>query len=178
QWSWDAAFIAVGRSWTDQQRAQLELESLFAAQWENGLLPHIVFNPAAPPDSYFPGPDFWDAGRAVGRGGRVTPATSGITQPPLHARAALEVYRRAADRAGALAFLRRLYPKLSAQHDYLARWRDVARHGLAVIVHPWESGMDNAPIWDEDLDGLEIPAGALPPYRRHDLVHADPADRP
>src|SRR5882724_7860652 len=42
QWSWDAAFIAIGRSWYDQQRAEQELESLFAAQWANGMLPHIV----------------------------------------------------------------------------------------------------------------------------------------
>ena len=177
QWSWDAAFIAVGRSWTDQRRAQSELESLFAAQWANGMLPHIVFNPAAPPGSYFPGPDFWDAGRAVGRAGRSGPASSGITQPPIHARAALQVYQRASDTGEARAFLARLFPKLSAQHDYLAGSRDPAGHGLAVIVHPWESGMDNAPIWDDDLE-LAVPPGVLPPYRRHDLVHADPADRP
>src|SRR5215208_5049924 len=53
QWSWDAAFIAIGRSWLDQSRAERELESLFAAQWANGMLPHIVFNPALPAGSYF-----------------------------------------------------------------------------------------------------------------------------
>ncbi|HVQ95000.1 MAG TPA: trehalase family glycosidase [Mycobacteriales bacterium] len=177
QWSWDSAFIAIGRSWLDQRRAEQELESLLDAQWANGMVPHIVFNPAIPPGSYFPGPDFWDAERGNGRRGKGGPATSGITQPPLHARAALEVYRRAADRTQAREFLTRLYPKLTTQHDYLARHRDPAGHGLAVIVHPWESGMDNAPIWDADLD-LEIPPGVLPVYRRHDLAHADPADRP
>jgi len=175
QWSWDAAFIAVGRSWYDQQRAEQDLESLLAAQWTNGMLPHIVFNPAVPPGAYFPGPEFWDSDRAAGH--RRGPATSGITQPPLHALAALEVHRRARHPVRAQAFLERVYPKLVAQHDYLARWRDPAGHGLAVIVHPWESGMDNAPIWDEDLR-LAIPPGVVPPYRRHDLVHADPGDRP
>lgn len=33
QWSWDSAFIAIGRSWYDQQRAQTELETLFNGQW-------------------------------------------------------------------------------------------------------------------------------------------------
>jgi hypothetical protein len=175
QWSWDAAFIAIGRSWYDQARAEQELDSLFAAQWTNGMLPHIVFNPAVPAGTYFPGPDFWDSEGADGH--RQGPATSGITQPPLHALAALEVHRRAQDPARARAFLARLYPKMVAQHDYLARWRDPAGHGLAVIVHPWESGMDNAPAWDEDLK-LAVPPGAIPPYRRFDLVHASPADRP
>jgi glycogen debranching enzyme len=32
-------------------------------------------------------------------------------------------------------------------------------------------------VWDEDLK-LAVPPGAVPPYRRHDLVHADPVDRP
>jgi hypothetical protein len=175
QWSWDSAFIAIGRSWYDQQRAEQDLESLLAAQWTNGMVPHIVFNPAVPAGAYFPGPEFWDSSRAAGH--RHGPATSGITQPPLHAFAVREVHRRAPDPVQARAFLQRCYPKLVAQHDYLTRWRDPAGHGLAVIVHPWESGMDNAPIWDDDLR-LAVPAGVVAPYRRHDLVHADPSDRP
>jgi len=65
-----------------------------------------------------------------------------------------------------------------AQHEYLARERDPARIGLATIVHPWESGLDNSPVWDRDLGEIEIPPGALPPYQRHDLAHANSADRP
>jgi mannosylglycerate hydrolase MGH1-like protein len=176
QWSWDSAFIAIGRSWYDQPRAQTELETLFDAQWANGMLPHIVFNPAVPPASYFPGPDFWQSNSASASPAGIE--TSGITQPPLHAAAALEVYRHAADPPQALAFLERLYPKLVALHAYLERWRDPDQSGLAAMVHPWESGMDNSPAWDAALSGLEIPPGALPPYQRFDIFHADPADRP
>ena len=39
QWSWDAAFNAIGLATTDLPRARLELDSLFAGQWRNGLLP-------------------------------------------------------------------------------------------------------------------------------------------
>jgi pimeloyl-ACP methyl ester carboxylesterase len=81
--------VAIGRSWYDQPRAQTELETLFGAQWANGMLPHIVFNPAVPPGSYFPGPGFWQSNRASGAPQGI--ATSGITQPPLHAAATLEV---------------------------------------------------------------------------------------
>lgn len=176
QWSWDAAFIAIGRSWYDQRRAQQELESLLAAQWATGMVPHIVFNPAVPPEDYFPGPDFWQSERSPNAPRNLR--TSGITQPPLHARAALEIYQHAADRDEALAFLGRVYPKLAAQHAYLARWRDLGGQGLAAIVHPWESGLDNSPLWDSELNSLEIPPGALPPYQRADLKHANAADRP
>ncbi len=176
QWSWDAAFIAIGRSWVEQDRAQRELESIFEAQWSTGMLPHIRFDPEVPDDAYFPSPGFWQSDRSPAAPRGVP--TSGITQPPLHARAALEVWRHAGDRAEALAFLRRLYPKLAAQHAHMARWRDPDGRGLAAIVHPWESGEDNSPLWDGVLEHLEIPPGTLPPYQRYDKRHADPADRP
>jgi hypothetical protein len=176
QWSWDAAYIAIGRSRVEQRRAQRELESMFEAQWSTGMLPHIRFDPAVPDDAYFPGPSFWQSGRSPAAPRDVP--TSGITQPPLHARAALEIWRHAHDRDEALAFLARLYPRLARQHAHLARWRDPDGRGLAAIVHPWESGQDNSPLWDDELDNLEIPPGSLPPYRRYDILHADAADRP
>src|SRR5215213_2685660 len=55
QWSWDTGFIAIGLAHLDTSRAAGELTSLFRHQWTNGKVPHIVFNPDAPPDSYFPG---------------------------------------------------------------------------------------------------------------------------
>jgi hypothetical protein len=176
QWSWDSAFISLGRSWYDERRAQLELETLFSAQWANGMLPHIVFNPAVDEEQYFPGPGFWDSRRSPDAPRDI--ATSGITQPPIHARAALEMHRHARDVQGSRAFLARLYPKLAAQHAYLAHHRDPTGTGLPIIVHPWESGLDNSPIWDRDLRDLVIPPGGVPPYRRSDILHADPADRP
>lgn len=176
QWSWDSAFVSIGRSWHDEDRARRELVTLFGAQWANGKLPHIVFNPAVPDDTYFPGPRFWQAERSPHAPRGV--ATSGITQPPIHARAALEMHRHTTDADASRAFLRALYPRLVAQHRYLESDRDPLNLGLPVIVHPWESGLDNSPAWDRDLADLAIPPGAIPPYKRFDITRADPADRP
>ena len=41
QWSWDSAFMAIGRSWYDEAKAQQELRSLFRAQWADLSLIHI-----------------------------------------------------------------------------------------------------------------------------------------
>ena len=177
QWSWDSAFIAIGRSWYDQDRAQQELRSLFAGQWADGRVPHIVFNPTVAEDAYFPGPAFWQSSQRSPKAPRDV-QTSGITQPPIHARAALEMHRHATDVDGSKAFLAWLYPRLVAEHDYLDGQRRVAGTELPVIMHPWESGLDNSPVWDRDLTEMVIPPGAIPPYRRHDLDHANPADRP
>jgi glycogen debranching enzyme len=162
QWGWDAAYIAIGWSWIDPQRAAAELESLLGGQWPDGRVPHIVFHPDVPEDAYFPGPAFW--------GG----ATSGLTQPPLHARAALEVARRGAG----TEFLRRVFERLAAQHAYLASRRDRGGGGLAAIVHPWESGLDNSPAWDAPLAAVRLPAAGVEPYERRDRRHVDASERP
>jgi glycogen debranching enzyme len=171
QWSWDTAFVAIGWSWLDPPRGATELESLLRGQWADGRVPHIVFNPDVPEDAYFPGPGFWRAGPAG-------VATSGLTQPPLHARAALEVARRTADGDAARAFLARTFPKLAAQHAYLAARRDAGGGGLAAIVHPWESGLDDSPAWDEPLGAVELPPEGVAPYERRDRRHVDARERP
>jgi len=59
QWGWAPAFIAIGLSRLDTRRAARELLTLLEHQWKNGKVPRIVFNPEAPPDSYFPGVEQW-----------------------------------------------------------------------------------------------------------------------
>ncbi|MET9255504.1 hypothetical protein [Streptomyces sp. NPDC003717] len=177
QWSWDSAFVAIGLRHLSVRRAQRELESLLSAQWADGRVPHIVFNPAVPHDAYFPSPDFWrssSAGRVAGAP-RV-PETSGIVQPPVHALAAWLVHRADPAESRRRGFLARVRPRLAAWHDYLLTRRDLGGGGLAAVVHPWEPGMDNSPCWDEALRRVDpAPAGA---FRRADLDHGHPADRP
>ena len=174
QWSWDSACIAMGYAGRNQARAETELRSLFRGQWANGLVPHIVF--AEGDGRYFPGPEFWQVERSPEAPSDVR--TSGIAQPPIHATAALRVYRKAADRERATAFLAELAPKLHAWHAYLYRERTRDGGGLVEIWHPWESGMDNSPLWDDALARIELTPAQVPPYRRVDVELADPAERP
>jgi hypothetical protein len=150
QWSWDSALIAIGYSSYDQERATSELTHLLDAQWKNGLLPQIVFDPHF--GRYFPGIDFWHANESPDAPEHVS--TSGIVQPPVHATAVLRVYERAREDSGARAFLEYAFPKLAAWHEYLYRERDPEGEGLVYIRHPWESGMDNSPMWDSILERL------------------------
>ncbi|MGW7467875.1 MGH1-like glycoside hydrolase domain-containing protein [Streptomyces xantholiticus] len=177
QWSWDSAFIAIGLRHLSPRRAQQELETLLGAQWADGRIPHIVFNPAVPLGAYFPSPDFWrssTAGRAVGAPEGVE--TSGIVQPPVHALAAWLVHESDRELSRRRRFLEHVWPRLAAWHDYLADCRGFGGAGLAAVVHPWESGMDNSPCWDEPLGRVEpAPAGS---FRRADLECGDGADRP
>ncbi|MEU9134956.1 hypothetical protein AB0D33_03115 [Streptomyces sp. NPDC048404] len=177
QWSWDSAFIAIGLRHLSPLRAQTELETLLGAQWADGRVPHIVFNPSVPLDAYFPSPDFWrssTAGRAAGAPRTVQ--TSGIVQPPVHALAVWLVHRADPGLSRARSFLSRMYPRLAAWHRYLLHRRDLGGGGLASVVHPWEQGMDNSPCWDAPL-GRVTPAPARS-FRRADLDHGAPEDRP
>jgi hypothetical protein len=177
QWSWDSAFIAIGLRHSSPERAQWELESLLDAQWSDGRIPHIVFNPNTPLEAYFPGPDLWRSsteGLAVGA--PVSVETSGIVQPPVHAWAALQVHLANPELSTKRDFLENLYPKLVAWHQYLLERRDLGGHGLASILHPWESGMDNSPAWDQPLNRVvPLPKGS---FIRRDLNHGNSADRP
>lgn len=173
QWSWDSACHAIGYARIDQRRAERELFSLFRGQWRNGLLPHIVFTNGA---AYFPGPEFWQTERSPDA--PQSPRTSGIVQPPIHATAALHVFRHGRDRERAEAFARELLPKLRAWHEYIYRDRTRDGDGLAEVWHPWETGMDNSPLWDEPLARIVLSSDEVPEYRRVDTTLADASERP
>ncbi|GEM87984.1 MGH1-like glycoside hydrolase domain-containing protein [Meiothermus granaticius] len=168
QWLWDAGFTALGWMRFDEQRAWRELETLFQGQWPNGMLPHIVFH--RPEASYFPGPERWGTPQA-------SPPTSGITQPPVLASFVRRMLEGARDRALAEEKARALYPKLLAYHRWFKRARDPEDTGLMACYHPWETGADNSPAWDEALAQVPVDPD-LPPYTRRDTGHVDPSQRP
>jgi glucosylglycerate hydrolase len=123
-------------------------------------VPHIVFNPGAPPESYLRGPEHWVS---AGLFPDARPYTSALCQPPTHAIGGLRVWKTAAGLAGetALGLLREIYPKPLRWHRYLATARDPEGSGLVTIYHPWESGADNSPRWDAPLRAVEV--GEMPP---------------
>src|SRR5215203_7519721 len=84
QWGWAPAFIAIGLSRLDTRRAARELLTLLEHQWKNGKVPRIVFNPDAPPDSYFPGAEHWSSAGTFLDAPPAPPYTSALCQPPTH----------------------------------------------------------------------------------------------
>jgi glycogen debranching enzyme len=172
QWSWDSAFIALGLQHISAARAATELLSLFGAQWADGRIPQIAFNPAVPDDAYFPGPSVW---RSSAIDGHPPIATSGIIQPPLHAVAVASIVRQMGDQD--LGFAERAYPCLVDQNAYIRDRRTVAG-GLAALVHPWETGLDNSPAWDHPLAAVPADLSLFDTYTRRDVAHAGAGERP
>lgn len=166
QWNWDSCLTALGFSHFDEARAWTELDTLFASQWDDGMVPHIVFHEQD--DGYYPGPEVWQTGRAV--------PTSGITQPPVAGFAVRRMFERASDKPLAAARARALLPKVHAWHQWFFRCRDPEGTGLVAIIHPWESGRDNSVDWDAALE--RVPTDGVEPFVRRDTQHANPAHRP
>lgn len=166
QWNWDSCLTALGQSWIDEQRAWTEIETLFAHQWDDGMVPHIIFH--EPDDGYFPGPEVWAVGRE-------TP-TTGITQPAVAGFAVKRLYDRCQDRELARAQASALLPKVAAWHEWFYRCRDPQQTGLVAVLHPWETGRDNSIDWDEPFEA--VPTTGVGEYTRRDTQHANPEHRP
>jgi len=168
QWNWDSAFVAMGFATFDVDRAFRELERLIEGQWDDGMIPHIVFH--APSDTYFPGPDVWGTKHRV--------PTSGITQPPVFGMALRHVYEAAvaSGSADAEARAKVLFQAALRSHRWWLAARDPEDLGLVSILHPWESGSDNSPAWDEAL--VRVPTTTSTAIHRKDTSHVDAAMRP
>jgi hypothetical protein len=127
QWYWDSCFAAIVWRRFEPARSRTELESLLAAQREDGFVGHTVF---------------WERPVSLGRlpfynvASRRALQTETI-QPPLLAWA----WRIAiGDPARE--------PRIAAQVEWLAANRDLEGDGLLWIVQPDESGLDASPKFD------------------------------
>ncbi|MDP3989481.1 MAG: trehalase family glycosidase [bacterium] len=133
QWLWDSCFHAIALSHIDISVAEDELRALVSHQFENGMIPHMIY---------------WqkDNGSFVdiewGKEG-----TSAITQPPMIAYAVLQIYQQNNE----TAFLSEMYPYMHRFYTYLLTQRDPRGNHLIGIINPDESGEDNSPRFDIPL---------------------------
>lgn len=164
---WDSCFIAIGLAHIDPHRAAQELLNLGRGQWQDGMLPHMIFSSRLP---YKLEDIIWGHDPRQPRG--VT--TSAITQPPMLAIAAEQV-ARALPEADRTAFVGAILPVAVKFHDWLYRERDPRSTGLPACLHSWESGLDDTPPWTEAMERMPPPPllwRLIGEYR-----HVNPAER-
>ena len=175
QWNWDSGFTSIGLSHFNMDHAIQELQSLFSGQWENGMVPHIIFH-SENEKTYFPNHEFWNSN--VNAGAPQKPKSSGITQPAVHGFVLENLLDKFPDDEKLIAFAKDIFPKIVSNHRFFYHYRDPEREGLTYIFHPWESGRDNSPLWDESLDRIVIDKTQLPQYERRDTTIAPSDERP
>ncbi|HUD11661.1 MAG TPA: trehalase family glycosidase [Candidatus Saccharimonadia bacterium] len=134
---------------TDPQRARRELLSLTRGQWDNGMMPHMIYGDGLQSrlESML-----WGTAGLSPKGSR----TSGISQPPVLAIATEHVAHclEPKDRG---EFITSMLPVLVRFHEWIYRDRDPRGTGLAVCLHSWECGMDDTPYWTQAMDKLPRP---------------------
>jgi hypothetical protein len=89
--------------------------------------------------------------------------------------AAARLFAGDPDRDRALSSFRALWPHLIAWLSWIERARQ-GPHGASVIVHPWESGMDNSPSWDQSLS--VVPEVSHEHIERRDVATVSADQRP
>lgn len=155
QWLWDSCFIAIGLRHLDVERAKMEILSLLRGQWRNGMLPHMIFGDERGKFADDPGKrTMWRSWLSPYSPDDV--ATSGITQPPMLAEAIVRVGEKM-EMPERRSWYRLVYPALLAYHEWLYFERDPHTEGLALQIHPWETGLDNTPPWMSELHEHLLP---------------------
>lgn len=149
QWLWDSCFTAIGQRHYNTKRAQREIKNLFRGQWKNGMVPNIIYGS----DRHY-ADDIWKS--KVSKNAPRHIKTSGITQPPLIAEAVFKIGEKL-NKKDRKEWYQSVFHDLIKYHEWIYRERDPHAEGLAVLVHPWECGLDNTPTWMSEMRYSKLP---------------------
>ena len=128
-WLWDSCFHSIVWAELGQaDRAVVELASALSTQDAHGFVPHMNYVR----DPVFHA-SFW---------GRV--GASSITQPPMYGHTVATLQSR-----GVHVPTRTVRQAVDGVRFLLERRRRHADTGLVLLAHPWETGCDDSPRWDD-----------------------------
>jgi len=142
QWFWDSCFSAMGWAHIDVDRAERELFSLMRGQWKNGMIPNMIFEGKIAHSKHLP--KMWDSHLSPYAPSDVE--TTGITQPPMLAEA-VNYLGQQMEKSKRVQFYKKMLPHMIAYHTWIYEDRDPHHGGLALLIHPWETGLDDTPPW-------------------------------
>ncbi|NNE75003.1 MAG: hypothetical protein HKN26_15160 [Acidimicrobiales bacterium] len=132
QWLWDSCFhVVIWAALGRPERAVTELTQALSTQDAHGFVPHMNYQ--RDPGAHA---DLW---------GRTD--ASSITQPPMYGHAIAELRRRG-NGIGT-----ELLDRARWGLQFLLADRRRHRTGLVELCHPWETGADDSPRWDDMCPG-------------------------
>ena len=137
-WQWDSYFHALAYRHLDMHLAQDQIRILLDHQREDGMIPDAVHDEGAVTHLNFP-------------------VDADVTKPPLLAWAAWKLYEQGNDRE----FLNEIYEPIVRWNDWWFEKNDLDGNGLCEYHHPFSSGLDDSPLWD---DGVPVESPDLNTY--------------
>ena len=137
-WQWDAYFHALAYRHIEKHLAQDQIRIMLDHQREDGMIPDAIHDE-----------------------GTVThlnvPVDADVTKPPLLAWSAWKLYEKDGDRE----FLNEIYEPIVRCNRWWYEKSDVDGNGLCEYSHPFSSGLDDSPLWD---DGMPVESPDLNTY--------------
>lgn len=138
-WNWDAYFHAIALRHSNIALARDQFRILVSHQLANGMIPDVIQDHAVISHTTDYGID------------------ADITKPPLTAWAIWKLYEIDGDKA----FLDEMYDPLVRSQRWWFAEHDTDQNGLCEYLHPYSSGLDNNPLFD---DGVPLEAPDLNAY--------------
>jgi glycogen debranching enzyme len=130
-WQWDAFFHALAYRHVDHQLAENQLRVLLDHQREDGMVPDAVHDESVVTR--------WKLPRSE--------READVTKPPLIAWTALKLHSASGNRD----FLDEIYEPLERWNRWWFEKNDDDRDGIVQYNHPYSSGLDDSPLWDEGM---------------------------
>lgn len=137
QWLWDSGFHMMAWSHRNVSNAIADLRTMLSMQRPDGRIPEIIFwGPQSQEEQIGVEAQYSDK-RFVD-----------LTQMPLLAISLRAIWNSTRD----LSLLREFVPKIANYFEWFVNTRSPDGDDLVVIIHPWESGLDASPAYDQALD--------------------------
>ena len=137
-WQWDNFFHALAYRHVDPCLAHDQLRILLDHQREDGMIPDAIHDEGTVTHLDFP-------------------VEADVTKPPLIGWAAWKLYEHDHDRE----FLDEIYGALVKWNNWWFEKNDLDNNGLCEYQHPFSSGLDDSPLWD---DGMPVESPDLNSY--------------
>jgi hypothetical protein len=137
-WQWDAFFHALAYRHVEKHLAQDQIRIVLDHQREDGMIPDAIHDEGTVTRLNFP-------------------VDADVTKPPLIAWASYKLYQHDSDRE----FLDEIYEPIVRWNNWWFDHNDTDRNGLCEYQHPFSSGLDDSPLWDE---GMPVEAPDLNTY--------------
>ncbi len=127
-WLWDSAMHTLAYRHVDPDLARDQIRAMLAYQLADGMLPDAIYD-----EGVIATIDH--------------PITAEVTKPPILAWAALKLHELDPDPA----FLEEIYVPLVRWNAWWFAMNDDDVDGLAQYNHPYSSGLDDNPLWDQGM---------------------------
>lgn len=137
-WQWDAFFHALAYRHVESRLAQDQIRVVLDHQRADGMIPDAVHDEGVITRLSFP-------------------VEADVTKPPLLAWCAWKLFEMDGDRE----FLNEIYEPITRWNRWWFEHNDTDRNGLCEYQHPFSSGLDDSPLWD---DGVPVEAPDLNSY--------------